>query len=144
VASPDPFHLQRFIDAQDGVFNQALSEIRAGRKQSHWMWFVFPQLAGLGRSATAQYFGIRSYEEAQAYLEHPILEPRLTQATEAAWAWSDRRTAEEIFGSVDAMKLRSCLTLFSEVALTDLFDRALQAFFRAPDEHTLALLQQSR
>lgn len=144
MASSDPFPLQRFVDAQDGIFDQALSEIRAGRKQSHWMWFVFPQLAGLGRSATAQYFGIRSAEEAGAYLEHPILEPRLTQATAAAWAWSDRRTAEEIFGSVDAMKLRSSLTLFSEVAATDLFRRALAAFFPAPDEHTLALLQQSR
>ena len=86
-------------------------KVSAGRKLSHWMWFVFLALAGLGRSATAQYFGIRSNEEAQAYLGHPILEPRLRpQATEAAWAWSDRRAAEEIFGSVDAMKLRSCLT----------------------------------
>ena len=144
MAATDPFQVQRFVDAQAGIFDQALGEIRGGRKQRHWMWFVFPQLAGLGRSATAQYFGIRSYEEAQAYLEHPILEPRLTEATEAAWAWSDRRTAEEIFGSVDAMKLRSCLTLFSQVAATDLYDRALAAFFPGPDEHTLALLQQSR
>jgi len=144
VAATDPFQLQRFIDAQNGIFDQALAELKAGRKQSHWMWFVFPQLAGLGRSTTAKFYGIRSSEEAQAYLDHHVLGPRLTQAVETAMCWAGKRSAEEIFGSIDAMKLRSSLTLFSQVAQTEAFRHALAAFFARPDEQTLALLQQSR
>lgn len=144
MANPDPFQLQRFVDAQDGIFEQALSEIRAGRKQSHWMWFVFPQLAGLGRSSTAQLYGIRNVDEALAYIEHPVLGPRLRQAADAVRTWAGKRSADDIFGSIDAMKLRSSLTLFAQIAADELFANALAAFFPGPDEQTLALLGQSR
>lgn len=144
MANTDPFQLRRFVDAQDGIFEQALSEISAGRKQSHWMWFVFPQLAGLGRSATAQYYGIRNADEARAYIAHSILGPRLRQVTEAALAWSGKRSAEEIFGSIDSMKFRSTLTLFAEISAGEPFAKTLAAFFPGPDGQTLALLQQSR
>ena len=139
----DPYNLQRFVNAQNGVFETALAELRAGRKQGHWMWFVFPQLAGLGRSATAQYYGIRSREEARAYLEQPLLGSRLRQTIEALLPWAGKRTAEEILGPIDALKLRSCLTLFDAVQAGGLFDRALAIFYDGPDEQTLALLSQS-
>jgi uncharacterized protein (DUF1810 family) len=138
----DPYNLQRFLDAQDGVFETALAELRAGAKQSHWMWFVFPQLAGLGRSSTAQFFGISGRDEANAYLAHRVLGPRLRSAAEAIVAWSGKRSAEEILGPVDAIKLRSCLTLFS--AIDGTFGQALRAFFAGPDEQTLALLRDAR
>jgi uncharacterized protein (DUF1810 family) len=137
VADP----LQRFVDAQDGLFETALEELRAGRKQSHWMWFVFPQLAGLGHSPTAQYYAIASLDEARAYLAHPLLGPRLRQSVEAILPWAGTRTPEQIFGPVDAMKVRSSLTLFDMAAPLGLFDRALDAFFASePDQRTLALL----
>jgi uncharacterized protein (DUF1810 family) len=140
----DPFHLQRFVDAQDGVFPTALAELRAGAKQSHWMWFIFPQLAGLGRSSTAQYYGIRSRDEAIAYLANPLLGPRLHDAVEAILLWAHKRSAEEILGSIDALKLRSCLTLFDVIKPDGLFGRALAAFYDGPDERTLALLGDAR
>jgi uncharacterized protein (DUF1810 family) len=140
----DPFHLQRFVDAQEGVFPTALAELRAGAKQSHWMWFIFPQLAGLGRSSTAQYYGIRSRDEAVAYLANPLLGPRLHDAVEAILPWADERSAEEILGQIDALKLRSCLTLFDAVEPDGLFGRALAAFYDGPDERTLALLGDAR
>lgn len=137
----DPYNLQRFVDAQTGIFDTALAELRAGAKRSHWMWFVFPQLAGLGRSPTAQFYGITSIDEARAYLAHPLLGPRLRQSVEALLAWAGRRTAEKIMGSVDAVKLRSSLTLFDQVEPSGIFLRALAAFYEsAPDERTLALL----
>jgi uncharacterized protein (DUF1810 family) len=137
VADP----LQRFVDAQDGLFETALEELRAGRKQSHWMWFVFPQLAGLGHSPTAQYYAIASLDEARAYLAHPLLGPRLRQSVEAILPWAGTRTPEQIFGPVDAMKLRSSLTLFDMAAPLGLFARALDALFASePDQRTLALL----
>jgi uncharacterized protein (DUF1810 family) len=106
--------LQRFVEAQDtgGAYDRALAELRAGRKQTHWMWFVFPQLAGLGSSLMAQRYAIASLEEAAAYLSHPILGPRLREGVAAANAVQDR-TAHEIFGSPDDMKFRSSLTLFA-------------------------------
>ena len=138
----DPYDLQRFIRAQDGLYETALAELRAGSKQSHWMWFIFPQLAELGRSPTARYYGISSIDEARAYLEHPLLGSRLRQSGEAMLPWSDRRSAEKILGSVDAMKLRSSLTLFDIVEPGSLFDRALLNFFAGRrDELTLALLE---
>jgi uncharacterized protein (DUF1810 family) len=140
----DPFHLQRFVDAQDGVFPTALAELRAGAKRSHWMWFIFPQLAGLGRSSTAQYYGIRSRDEAVAYLANPLLGPRLHDAVEAILPWADKRSAEEILGSIDGVKLRSSLTLFDAIEPDDLFGRALAAFYDGPDERTLALLANAR
>jgi uncharacterized protein (DUF1810 family) len=140
----DPYNLQRFVDAQKGVFDIALAELRSGRKQSHWMWFIFPQLAGLGHSPTAQYYGISSREEATAYLAHPLLGARLEQAAEALLPWVGKLSAEEILGAIDALKLRSCLTLFDAIETNGLFGRALRAFYDGPDERTLALLSQAR
>ena len=138
----DPHNLQRFVDAQDGVIDTALVELRRGRKDSHWMWFVFPQLAGLGRSPTAQFYGIASLEEARAYLDHPLLGPRLTQCVEALLPWAGQRGVEDILGPVDAMKLRSSLTLFEAASSEPLFGQALDAFFSGErDERTLEMLR---
>ncbi|HEX6661414.1 MAG TPA: DUF1810 domain-containing protein [Sphingomicrobium sp.] len=137
----DPYKLQRFIEAQDEDFEAALEELREGSKKSHWMWFVFPQLAGLGRSTTAQYFAVSSLDEARAYLDHPLLGPRLGQCLGALLQWAGKRTAEEILGTIDAMKLRSSLTLFEAAAGDPSFARALDAFFGGKrDDRTLALL----
>ncbi len=110
----DVFDLQRFVDAQDGggTYAAALTELRAGRKTGHWMWFMFPQIAGLGRSATAQAYAISSIEEARAYSAHPVLGPRLVECAEAVLGVSGR-SAEQIFGGIDAVKLRSSMTLFA-------------------------------
>jgi uncharacterized protein (DUF1810 family) len=109
----DPYDLKRFVAAQDagGTYQQAITELRRGRKTSHWMWFVFPQIAGLGYSTTSRMFAISSLEEARAYLAHPVLGPRLVECTTIV-AQTQGRTAEQIFGSIDAQKLRSCVTLF--------------------------------
>jgi uncharacterized protein (DUF1810 family) len=126
---PDPFDLQRFVDAQSPVFETVLRELRAGRKASHWMWFVFPQIAGLGSSPMAQRYAIASLEEARAYLSHPVLGPRLRQCV-AALLDVPGRSADEIFGSPDDVKLRSSLTLFATAAPGEpLFTRALDRFF---------------
>jgi uncharacterized protein (DUF1810 family) len=136
-----PYDLQRFIRAQDGVYGTALAELSAGSKQSHWMWFIFPQLTELGRSRTARYYGISTIDEARAYLEHEVLGSRLRQCVEAMLPWSDRRSAAQIVGPIDAMKLRSSLTLFDMVEPGGVFDRALLNFFSGQrDELTLALL----
>lgn len=140
----DPYNLQRFVDAQRGVFETALAEVKAGRKLSHWMWFVYPQLAGLGHSATAQYFAISSRDEAKAYLDHVELGPRLRQAVDALRAWTGQRSAEAIFGPVDALKLRSCLTLFDAVEPGGVFLEMLRAFYGEADDRTLALLLQKQ
>jgi len=141
TAPSDPFDLQRFIDAQDGVFEHALAELRSGAKQSHWMWFVFPQIAGLGRSATSRHFAIRSIDEAKAYLNHPLLGARLRQAVDAIAHWGGRRDAQAILGAIDAAKLRSSLTLFVEAAPDGHpFHETLSAFFDSPDAETLRLL----
>ena len=110
----DPFNLQRFVDAQaDGVYEQALSEIRAGEKRSHWMWFVFPQSAELGRSATAKYYGLSGEEEARAYLAHRLLGPRYRESVGAVRAQVDAgKSPEAIFGELDAMKFRSSVEIF--------------------------------
>ena len=140
----DPHNLQRFVDAQEGVFASAIVELRAGRKQSHWMWFVFPQLAGLGRSPTAQFYGIHSANEARAYLEHPLLGSRLHESAETLLPWSGKRSPEDILGPIDALKLRSCLTLFDAIEPGAVFGRALARFYDGPDERTLALLASAR
>jgi uncharacterized protein (DUF1810 family) len=141
VDPSDPYKLQRFIDAQQGVIEQALAELRAGSKQSHWMWFVFPQLAALGRSPTAKFFGVATMDEARAYLAHPLLGPRLRQAADILLRWADRRSADQILGPGDSMKLRSSLTLFDRIEASGIFERALLAFFEGKrDELTLALL----
>ena len=114
----DPFNLQRFVDAQsDGMYERALAELRAGRKHSHWMWFIFPQHRDLGRSATARFFGLSGDEEARAYLAHPLLGPRLHECFAALRPHLEEGiSAEAILGEVDAMKLRSCAELFSGAA----------------------------
>ncbi|MEO8455072.1 MAG: DUF1810 domain-containing protein [Sphingomicrobium sp.] len=145
MPTADPHNLQRFIDAQDGQFETALAELRADSKQSHWMWFIFPQLAGLGRSPISQFYEITSLDEARAYLNHALLGPRLKQAVEAVIARAGKRSAAQILGRVDAMKLRSSLTLFHQVASSDLFADALARFFDGrADERTLALLEPTR
>ena len=133
--------LQRFVVAQSGIYEQALAELRAGRKESHWMWFVFPQLAGLGRSPTSERFAVRSLAEADAYLRHPVLGPRLTESADALLA-VPRRSAHEILGSPDDLKLQSSATLFSRVAPAgSVFHRLLDRFFAGvPDRKTLELL----
>jgi uncharacterized protein (DUF1810 family) len=145
VSASDPRNLQRFVNAQHGDFEISLAELRAGSKQSHWMWFVFPQLAGLGRSPTARFYAISGVDDARAYLAHPLLGPRLRQSVAAVMVWSGKRSADRILGSIDAMKFRSCLTLFDRVASHDVFASALGAFFDGEaDERTLALLALTR
>ncbi|HTO33331.1 MAG TPA: DUF1810 domain-containing protein [Pararhizobium sp.] len=138
---PDPFHLERFVEAQAGIYDTALSELTNGRKMTHWMWFVFPQLAGLGLSAMAQSFAISGKAEAAAYLAHPLLGARLLECTQAVNAVSSR-TAHEIFGSPDDLKFRSSMTLFEIVAVEPAsFRMAIDRFFGGePDRRTLALL----
>ena len=139
----DPYHLERFVTAQDsgGTYQRALAELRAGRKSSHWMWFIFPQVAGLGFSAMAQRYAISGVAEARAYLGHPVLGPRLRACTGAIAATSGS-TADRILGPVDAMKLRSCMTLFADAAPEEkVFGEVLARYFDGePDEATLARL----
>lgn len=137
----DPYNLRRFVEAQDSMFEGALAELRSGAKRSHWMWFIFPQLSGLGRSLTAQHYAIASIDEARAYLQHPLLGPRLHRAVKALLPWAGRRSAEQILGPIDAVKLKSSLTLFDRVEPGAIFERALAALYDgAPDQQTLALL----
>lgn len=137
----DPFDLNRFVQAQEGVYAEVLAELRAGRKTSHWMWFVFPQLDGLGRSQTARFFAVKSLTEARAYLAHPVLGKRLRECTAAVLAVPGR-TASEIFGSPDDIKFRSSMTLFERAEPEcDLFSDALDRFFEGRrDRLTLDLL----
>ena len=143
IKGPDPFQLQRFVDAQDRIFETALSELKSGKKQSHWMWFVFPQLAGLGRSPTAQFYAIRSLHEARAFLAHPTLGDRYRQSVEPMLGWSGRKDASEILGDVDAVKLRSSLTLFENASGNPQFKQALEAFYDGPDTATIQLLKRT-
>lgn len=140
--APDPFALSRFVDAQAPAFARAMDELAASRKQSHWMWFVFPQIAGLGRSATARRFAIASRDEARAYLAHPVLGPRLLRA--AALAAAASGDAPGIFGAPDDLKLRSSMTLFAAVADDPApFQAVLDRFWDgAPCARTLEILDQ--
>ena len=133
--------LERFVEAQAGVYERAISELRAGRKRTHWMWFVFPQLRGLGRSATAHQYGLGSLDEAIRYLVHPVLGPRLRECTEAVNAVTGR-SASEIFGFPDDLKFHSSMTLFRLADSTDpVFDAAISKYFDGrSDEGTLELL----
>jgi len=139
----DPFDLRRFVDAQDagGTYDQALAELRAGRKRGHWMWFVFPQIAGLGRSPTAQRFAVSRLDEARAYLTHPVLGPRLVEAARALLD-QPSRDAVAVLGPIDAQKLRSSMTLFARAAPEEpVFGRVLDEFFGGElDEATLKRL----
>ncbi|RJK97364.1 DUF1810 domain-containing protein [Paracoccus aestuarii] len=139
--SRDPASLDRFVTAQRGTHDAALAQLRRGRKTGHWMWFVFPQLRGLGRSQTAQVFGIADLDEARDYLAHPILGPRLRDCT-AAMLGHDALTAEDILGPVDAMKLRSSATLFAAAGQgPEPFDRVIAQFYGGqPCQATLAML----
>jgi uncharacterized protein (DUF1810 family) len=121
----DPYDLARFVSAQEGVHPTALAEIATGRKRSHWMWFIFPQLRGLGASSTAQFYGLASLAEAQAYLSHPILGARLRRATEAVLA-SPASSLASLFGSPDDLKFRSCMTLFDAAEPSGVFATALE------------------
>ncbi len=138
----DPFQLERFVKAQLAQYANAIAELRAGRKQSHWMWFVFPQLKGLGHSEAATFYGIGSRAEALAYTEHALLGPRLRECTEALLALAGT-SAHAIFGSPDDLKFRSSMTLFAQAAADGApFQRAIEAFFEGiPDPKTVQLLE---
>jgi uncharacterized protein (DUF1810 family) len=137
----DSHNLSRFVQAQEDDYEQALAEISSGRKRSHWMWYIFPQIDGLGFSSTSRRYSIKSVAEAEAYLSHPVLGPRLVECAEAALR-VEGRSAFEIFGSPDEMKLRSCATLFACVAPAgSVFDRLIDKYFQGRrDGKTLHLL----
>jgi uncharacterized protein (DUF1810 family) len=141
MTGTDPFDLERFVKAQAGSYATALAEIRAGRKRSHWIWFVFPQLRGLGTSSTSEYYGIRGIDEARAYLGHPILGPRLAQSAEALLSL-EGRSASVILPYPDDLKLRSSMTLFERAAGPgSVFARVLDRYYGGNrDERTLRLL----
>ncbi|MBO9536691.1 DUF1810 domain-containing protein [Herbaspirillum sp.] len=141
----DPYSLQRFVDAQAPVFEHVIAELLAGEKRSHWMWFIFPQLAGLGRSETARHYAIRSLDEARAYLRHPILGPRLIECTQLVLAVRQKdpqRCAHDIFGDPDDIKFHSSMTLFAQAAPTqpEFADALGQYFAHRHDRATLELL----
>lgn len=140
-SADDPYDLRRFVRAQETDYERALSEIRGGRKRTHWMWYIFPQIDGLAFSSTSKHYAIKSLAEAKAYLEHPILGPRLLACAEAAIG-VDGRSAMEIFGSPDDLKLRSCATLFACVLPPgSVFERLLTKYYRGErDSKTLQLL----
>jgi uncharacterized protein (DUF1810 family) len=137
----DPFGLVRFVEAQAGSYTEAVAELRQGAKRSHWMWYIFPQLCGLGRSPMAQIYGIASTDEARAYLAHPILGPRLLECTQLALQ-AEASSASAIFPFPDDLKFRSCMTLFAQVAPgPGVFTAALQKYCGGvPDPETLRLL----
>jgi uncharacterized protein (DUF1810 family) len=137
----DPHNLDRFVEAQRDTYEQALAEVREGRKRSHWMWFIFPQIDGLGFSPTAVRYAIKSRAEVEAYLNHPVLGPHLRECTEAVLA-VEGRSVHDIFGSPDDLKLRSCATLFAQVSPPgSAFHRLLDRYYQGePDRSTLRIL----
>jgi len=138
AAVSDPYQLHRFLEAQDPVYDRVCAELRAGHKRTHWMWYVFPQLRGLGRSQMAEHFGIGSKEEAAAYLAHPVLGARLRECTQLVNEVQGR-SATQIFGSPDDLKFRSSMTLFSMVSDDPVFAAALEKYFGGePDPLTQA------
>jgi uncharacterized protein (DUF1810 family) len=145
MAPDDPYDLDRFLRAQESDFDRALSEIRRGRKRTHWMWYIFPQVEGLGSSGNSLRYAISGLDEAKAYLAHPVLGPRLVECAEAA-LHHEELTASALFGYPDDMKLRSSATLFASVSPAgSVFHRILDRFFQGqPDEKTLRLLQSQR
>ena len=141
--TPDPFNLNRFLGAQESFYADALKEIKQGYKQSHWIWFIFPQLRGLGRSPMAENYGITSIEEARAYLANPTLRKRLIEISTALLKHKGNSTAYEILGTLDAMKVRSSMTLFDQVMPNTIFAEVIDAFYNGErDEITLELLNQ--
>jgi uncharacterized protein (DUF1810 family) len=141
MADNDPYSLSRFINAQETIFEVVLAELRSGQKRSHWMWFIFPQIEGLGHSPTSRYYAIKSLDEAREYLNHPILGSRLVECAEILLG-IEGRTASEIFGFPDDLKFRSCMTLFACIANSaSVFDRVLEKYFGGKqDENTLGWL----
>jgi uncharacterized protein (DUF1810 family) len=141
VLDNDPFNLDRFMRAQETEYDRAVTELRSGRKYTHWMWFVFPQVEGLGHSLLSYRYAIKGEAEARAYVNHPILGPRLRECAQIVVSTTGR-TAHEIFGSPDDMKLRSCATLFARVSDDPIFQKLLDKYFDGkPDERTLLLLE---
>ena len=141
MSDNDPHDLERFVEAQAGVIESAKQELRSGRKRGHWMWFVFPQVEGLGSSRTSRRYAIGSREEAAAYLSHPTLGPRLRKCTAIVNGLEDR-TAHEVFGSPDDLKFRSSMTLFDAVADgSEPFGTALERYYDEPDPKTLRFLR---
>ena len=133
--------LSRFVEAQAHSWTAALSELRAGRKTSHWMWYIFPQIAGLGQSPTARHYALRDVAEAKAYLADPLLGPRLIDASKAVLDWAGRRSAEAMLGGIDAVKLRSSMTLFEAAGGAPVFGQVIEAFYGGErDPATLRLL----
>jgi len=141
ISAADPYDLARFVRAQERDYEKALSEIRDGRKRSHWMWYIFPQFDGLGVSSTSIHYAIKSVGEAEAYLRHPVLGPRLLEIAQAA-VDVEERSALAVFGTPDDMKLQSCATLFASVSPAgSVFQRLLDRYFGGePDDKTLGLL----
>ncbi len=144
MTAPDPYDLNRFLRAQEGDYATALSEVRSGRKRSHWMWYIFPQLEGLGFSLTSRRYSIKSLDEAKAYLAHPVLGPRLMECADAVLS-VEGRSAQQIFGSPDDMKLRSCATLFARVSPAgSVFERLLDKYFDGErDPTTIRLVERA-
>lgn len=140
-SADDPHELHRFVRAQESDYERALSEIKSGRKRTHWMWYIFPQIDGLAFSSTSKHYAIKSLAEARAYLDHPILGPRLRECADAV-VGVEGRSATEIFGAPDDLKLRSCATLFACVLPPgSVFDRLLTKYYRGErDRKTLELL----
>lgn len=134
------FDLSRFIDAQDGIYSDVIQELREGKKSSHWMWFIFPQIQGLGLSSTSQYYSIKSKLEAIAFYDHPILGQRLIQSIEILLELNNK-SAEDIFGYPDYLKLKSSITLFANISSNPIFTKALHLYFKGHmDERTLDIL----
>jgi uncharacterized protein (DUF1810 family) len=140
----DPFDLIRFVEAQDDVYERALAELKQGLKESHWMWFIFPQIEGLGRSSTAHFYGIKCVNEAKAYLEHPLLGQRLIECSDALLQHKGK-SASDIFGFPDDLKLKSSMTLFARISKSEsesVFSRVLGQYFAGQsDQQTVALLK---
>lgn len=139
----DNYNLNRFVDAQEGIYPTALKELQEGLKRSHWMWYIFPQLKHLGHSYNSKFYGISGLDEATAYLEHQILGQRLREVSEAIISLPEN-DAKAIFGGIDAMKLRSSMTLFDAVAPNDIFARVLDKYFNGQrDNRTISIIQNS-
>jgi len=143
ISQDDPFDLGRFISAQDEIYDRVLAELRSGQKRSHWMWFIFPQIEGLGYSSTTQYYAIKSLAEAREYLKHPVLGTRLMECTDAVLA-VEGRSVSDIFGYPDDLKLKSSMTLFAYVAEPDsVFVRVLEKYFQGErDVRTLQIVEE--
>lgn len=139
----DPFNLNRFVGAQKAVYDDVLAELKGGRKRTHWMWFIFPQIDGLGQSPTSKHYAIKSEAEARQYLDHPVLGPRLIECAQAVMN-IHTRSASEVFGFPDDMKLKSSMTLFAAITEPEsVFARVLDSYFQGQrDDKTLKLLQQ--